>query len=91
LEELSNRTDDEELKKKYEERLNFLHQVLNVEKAVEDYKKKFGRKPADIPALIRAGMLYELPANPYGGQLYLDSNGKVKSTSELQFEFFQWQ
>jgi hypothetical protein len=89
LEEMSRRTEDEELKKKYETRLNFLHQVLNVENAVEAYTKKFGRKPSDIRALIRAGMLYEIPVDPYGGQLYLNFDGKVKSTSELQLEFLQ--
>lgn len=89
LEELSSRTEDEELKNKYEERLNFLRQVLKVENAVEAYKKKFGRTPADIHALIRAGMLHEIPADLYGGQLYLDFNGMVKSTSELQLEFLR--
>lgn len=89
LEEMSKRTEDEELKKKYDKRLDFLHQVLKVENAVETYKKNFGRKPADIHALIQARMLHEIPADPYGGQLYVDFDGKVKSTSELQLEFLQ--
>jgi hypothetical protein len=89
LEEMSRRTDDEELKKKYETRLAFLRQVLKIEKAVESYKKKYGRKPADIRALIQTGMLQDIPTDPYGGQLYLDLDGKVKSTSELQLEFLQ--
>lgn len=91
LEEMSRRTEDEALKKKYETRIVFLHQVLNVEGAATAYKKKLHRKPVDIYALVRAGMLSEIPIDPYGGQLYLDSDGKVKSTSELQFEFFQQQ
>lgn len=89
FEEMSRRTEDEELKKKYETRLNFLRQVLKVENAVEIYKKKFDRKPADLHTLIRAGMLHEIPVDPYGGQLYLNFDGKVKSTSELQLEFLQ--
>lgn len=89
LEELSRRTEDEELKKKYEVRLIFLQQVLKVENAVEAYKNKFGRKPTDIHVLIRSGMLHEIPADPYGGQIYLDFDGKVKSTSELQLEFLR--
>jgi hypothetical protein len=86
LEELSRRTEDEALKKKYKDRLIFLHQVLKVENAAEAYKKTFDNKPADIQALIRAGMLHEIPVDPYGGQLYLDFGGKVKSTSDLHLE-----
>ncbi len=89
LEEMSRRAEDETLKKKYEHRLDFLRQVLKVENAVEAYKKKHGRKPADIHVLVQNGMLQEIPADPYGGQLYIDFNGKVKSTSELQLEFSQ--
>jgi hypothetical protein len=89
IEEMSKRTEDQELKNKYETRLVFLRQVLKVEKAVEAYKKRFGKKPGDIRALIRVGMLHEIPADPYGGQLYVDFDGKVKSTSELQQEFLQ--
>ncbi len=89
LEEMSKRTDDEELKRKYENRLVFLRQVLKVETAEETYKRKFGRKPADIGALVHSGMLREIPTDPRGGQLFLDVDGKVKSTSELQLEFLQ--
>lgn len=89
LEEMSRRTDDETLKKKYEERLIFLHQVLKVENAVEAYKKRFGRNPAGIQALVRTGMLHEIPTDPYGGQLYVNLDGKVRSTSELQLKFLQ--
>jgi hypothetical protein len=89
LEEISRRTEDEELKKKYKERLDFLHQVLQVENAVDTYKKKFRRVPPDIQALKRTGILHEIPVDPYGGRLYLDNSGKVKSTSELQPKFLQ--
>lgn len=89
IEEMAKKTEDQELKQKYEIRLDFLRQVLKVENAVEAYKKRFGKKPTDIHALIRIGMLHEIPADPYGGQLYLDFDGKVKSTSELQLEFLQ--
>lgn len=89
LEEMSSRTEDETLKKKYEKRLNFLRQVLKVENAVETYKRKHGRKPADLHVLVQSGMLQEIPSDPYGGQLYLDFDGKVKSTSELQQDFSQ--
>ncbi len=89
LEEMSKRTDDEALRKKYEIRLDFLRQILKVEKAIATYKKKYGRKPADIRNLVQTGMLQDIPTDPYGGQIYLDLEGKVKSTSELQLEFLR--
>jgi len=80
IEEMSKRTEDEALKKKYETRLDFLRQVLKIENAVESFKKRFSRKPPDIQALIRVGMLQEMPIDPYGGQFYLDIDSKVKNT-----------
>ena len=88
LEELLKRTEDDSLRKRYGTRLSFLRGALRVEQAVEKYKKKYGRKPSDIQALIRGGMLHEVPTDPYGGQLYLDFEGRVKSTSELQLGLF---
>ena len=88
LEEMSKRAEDRSLKKRYNDRLNFLRHVLKIENAVELYKKKFGRNPAEISALVHSGLLQEIPADPDGGQLYLDGNGKVKSTRELQLNIF---
>jgi hypothetical protein len=89
IEEMSRRTEDEALKKEYEDRLVFLRQVLKVENAVEAYKKKFGRKPVDIRVLVQSGILHAIPADPHGGQLYLDGDGKVKGTSERQLDVSQ--
>jgi hypothetical protein len=86
LEEMLKTTEDENLKQTYENRLHFLRQVLQVENAVEAYKKKFGRKPADIVALVKSGLLHEIPADPQGGQLYLDVDGKVRGTSEREVD-----
>lgn len=87
MEEMSRRTDDQTLRKKYDDRIVFLRQVLEVEHAVEAYKKKFGRKPVDLHALVHAGMLQEVPSDPYGGGLYLDFDGTVKSTSNFTLNF----
>ncbi len=84
LEGLLKGTEDEVLRKRYEARIAFLRGVLEVEHAVELYKKRFARKPVDISVLVRSGMLREVPADPSGGQLFLDYDGSVKSISELQ-------
>jgi tetratricopeptide (TPR) repeat protein len=89
LEELTRRTDDESLRKRYETRLTFLRAVLHVEEAVKQYKKEYGRKPSRIDDLIKTGLLREVPVDPSGGSLYLDSDGRVRSTSEFQFNFLR--
>lgn len=86
LEEMTKRTNDESLKNKYATRISFLRGVLQVEKAVEQYKKRFRRWPSDLHSLVQAGLLHEIPADPYGGQLYLDLEGHVKSTSDIPRE-----
>jgi tetratricopeptide (TPR) repeat protein len=83
LEEILRRTDDESLRKRYETRLSFLRAVLRVEKALEQYKKKYGREPSRIEDLIKKGLLREIPVDPSGGILYLDMTGRVRSTSEF--------
>jgi len=70
-------------RKRYEARLSFLKSVLQVEKALERYKKKYGKEPPRIEDLITMGLLREIPIDPSGGTLYLDSNGRVRSTSEF--------
>ena len=84
LEEMTKKTDDETLKKKYAVRISFFKGVLQVEQAVERYKRKFRRQPSDLHSLVQAGLLQEVPADPYGGKLYLDLEGRVKSTSDIQ-------
>jgi len=89
LEEMIKGTEDESLWKRYEARISFLRGVLEVENAAEQYKKRYGGKPENLYALVRAGMLREVPIDPSGGQLYLDFDGRVKSTSELQLDFLR--
>jgi len=86
LEEMTKKTNDESLKDKYASRISYLRSVLQVERAVELYKKKFGKQPSDLKTLVQTGLVREIPADPYGEQLYLDSDGHVKSSSNAQFD-----
>ncbi len=84
-------TEDPTLLKEYETRLNALRGVLYLEKAVAEYKRKFGKYPQRIEELITKRFIDELPREPYGGHYYIDSLGKVTTTSESKLMPYQHQ
>jgi hypothetical protein len=75
-------TEDSRLRTEYETRLNTLRGLLDLEKAVAEYKRRFGRYPGKIEDLIIKHVIDKLPPEPYGGNYYIDSHGQVKTTSE---------
>jgi hypothetical protein len=50
-----------------------------LEMAVEKYREKTGTIPADLSALVREGILAEIPTEPNGGNYLLAQGGKVRS------------
>jgi hypothetical protein len=56
--------------------------ILALEKAVDDYRQRFRRTPANMDELVRRKIIAEIPTEPYGGKFYLDPSGNVKSTTE---------
>jgi hypothetical protein len=82
IEELLKGTEDEVLKKDFEKRRDILQSILILEYAVDSYKKKFGKMPKSLDALLELGIINEFPNDPYGGEFYLDSEGLVKTTSD---------
>ena len=84
LEEMLRKTDDEKTRFIYELRLNALKRILYLEKASDSYKKKFGRFPKDLNQLISMKFIKEIPQDPYGGKFYIDSDGSIKTTSDLK-------
>ncbi len=70
LEELVRRTDDEQLRKRYEERLSYLRSVLRREEAAKQYKRRFGKEPSRMDDLVTKGLIPGLPVDPFGGSLY---------------------
>jgi len=83
LEIFSRNENNAKIKVNYEIRLDALRRILDIEKAVSRYKLKMKKLPKDIHALVRSGILAEIPKDPYGGQFYLDKDGSVKTTSKL--------
>lgn len=86
LEETAKRTDDNLVKRRYETRINALRNILVLDSAVKAYKKKFGKVPTNIDALVHESLLSSIPLDPYGGTYYLAVGGKVKSTKQSELE-----
>lgn len=77
---------DERIKKQYEIRLDALKKLLLLERAVLTYKKKTGKVPRSVQALIQAGIIKNIPEDPYGGKFYVTKNGSIMTTSNLAFK-----
>lgn len=73
------------VRKTLQTRLQALQGVRKIEEAEEHYVKKYHRLPLSVEGLIAQGYLTEPPLDPYGGKYYIDSRGKVRTTSKLSF------
>lgn len=74
---------NEAVKKTLMMRLKAFEGVLTIERAIEDFEQRFGRRAVDINDLVKTGLLKEIPKDPYGGIFYIDKEGRVRSTSNF--------
>lgn len=74
----------EDVKKQYELRLKALKAIYEIEQALELYKRKYMDIPT-IEKLVELKYLKNLPVDPYGGNFYIDNNGRVRTTSKMAF------
>jgi tetratricopeptide (TPR) repeat protein len=73
------------VKKNYQIRLKAFNEVRRIELARDRYKNSEGVLPASLDTLVRSGLLSPPPSDPYGGQFYLEPDGKVATTSKFAF------
>ena len=73
------------VKKSYQTRLQAFQQVRRIELARDRFSAEQGRSPDSLAQLVQAGYLTPAPIDPYGGRFYLESTGKVSSTSKFAF------
>jgi hypothetical protein len=76
---------DPGIKHGYEVRITALRRVLNLEEALDRYRKQYGGSPKRLERLIEAGIIREIPKDPYGGVFYIDKDGSIQTTSKLAF------
>jgi hypothetical protein len=73
------------VKKNYQVRLAAFKEVRRIELARDRYRESRGALPASVENLVSTGFLSPVPVDPYGGQFYLESGGKVATTSRFAF------
>ncbi|GAC1467461.1 MAG: hypothetical protein PVSMB11_03050 [Desulfuromonadaceae bacterium] len=73
------------LKKNYQLRLTAFREARRIEIARERYRETRGVMPATVEQLVSGGFLTPPPRDPYGGQFYLEADGKVATTSKYAF------
>jgi hypothetical protein len=84
LQEMLKREEDETIRGSYLIRLEALQGIFALERGVLQYKESFGEFPSSLEMLVKNGLLQQVPADPYGGEFYIDADGMIKTTSELR-------
>ncbi len=61
--------------------LQLERELKRVDMAAQTFKDREGRWPASIVELIRVGLLDRPPEDPFGGNIYLDEDGRARSSA----------
>lgn len=85
LEGILKTTKDLSMRKDYDIRLEALKKMYDLEKAVVIYKERIGVYPEKIGDLIEKRIIDRIPGDPYGGEFYINKDGSVKTTSDLNY------
>lgn len=73
------------VRKNYQIRVAAFKEVRRIELARDRYLEKGGVIPVTLDTLLSSGLLSPPPSDPYGGQFYLEPDGKVATTSKFAF------
>jgi hypothetical protein len=84
IQETLKETKDKTTRKELEIRLETLRGVFALEQAIEVYQDKHGKLPRDLKELQDRGIIAHIPAEPYGGEFYIDKDGSVKTSSDMR-------
>jgi len=83
LEAMIQNTASEKLRKWMLVRLQALRAVSLLEDAIARYRQSHMSDPEALTVLVEVGLLDAIPPDPYGGEFYLDEQGRVRTTSKL--------
>lgn len=83
LQELIDVTEDEDVRKNYQRRLEALQGVLLLEWGIKSFVERFDRPPETLQEMVDHQIIPQIPVDPYGGVFYLTEDGKVKTTSNF--------
>jgi tetratricopeptide (TPR) repeat protein len=71
------------LRRSLEVRLEALKAIAYLEKGVKEFKERYKRLPHNLEEMVGVGVIEKIPHDPYGGNFYIDSSGRIKTTSKL--------
>lgn len=74
---------NETVKLHLKKRLAAFQEVKKIEVARDRYRSRTGNLPVSVGVLVAQGDLADAPEDPYGGTFYLDTGGRVASTSKF--------
>lgn len=73
------------IKKSFSIRISAFREVRRIEIARDQYRETRGAFPITLKTLVKEGYLVPPPIDPYGGQFYLEPDGRVGTTSKFAF------
>jgi tetratricopeptide (TPR) repeat protein len=85
LEEMIRAATSQKLRKWMAVRLQALRSVSLLEDATRRYREKYESEPRNLGMLVEGGIIEAIPADPYGGEFYLDQKGRVRTTSKFAY------
>jgi hypothetical protein len=86
LEQTAKNTENINVKKRFETRIQALRTILFLDNAVAAFKKKYRKSPSRIEELVTKNIISQIPQDPYGGTYYLAEDDKVRSTTSSELE-----
>jgi tetratricopeptide (TPR) repeat protein len=84
LEQLLSEARDPETRKAVEAQLKqavLERDAVHVDEAVETWRSRYLIGPLSLEQLVAEKLLPAIPADPHGGELYIDEEGRVRSTA----------
>jgi len=74
---------DEKIRHRFQLRRDALVAVKKLQEVVDLYQVRSGSYPENLKELVKKDLLTSIPVDPYGGSYFLDSSGRVKSSSQF--------
>ena len=77
------KTNDPALKRTYQYRKDALLAVAQLEQAMQIFAREHRRQVETLNELVTSGIIEMMPEDPYGGEFYLDGDGRIRSSSQF--------
>jgi hypothetical protein len=81
---MASEANEESTREEWQKRLVDLRMerdLRGIEAAIARYRERSGAPPPSLEALVKSGLLNQIPAEPHGGRYQLDKNGEPRSNA----------